>query len=211
MDGLLLDTERLCMKAFIRTGEDFGLTGEIDLNAVFLSCIGHRADISDAIIADALGNRLPIKTFTDAWDKLLVDVYGTGVPVKAGAAEMLGALGDLGIPVAVATSTRTTRALEHLEDVGLLPLIQVVVGGDQVVRPKPAPEVYDKAAAMLGLKAAHCVAFEDSDTGTMAAVASGARTVQVPDLKGPSAETVALGHIIAPDLMTGARQAGLPV
>ena len=211
MDGLLLDTERLCLKAFIATGQKFGLDQTVDLHGTFLNCIGHRADKSNAIIAAALGDALPLEAFTSAWDALLVEVYGMGIPVKPQALELLTSLDALGIPVAVATSTATTRALEHLEDVQLLPLIQVVVGGDQVTNPKPAPEIYHKAATMLGMKSEWCIAFEDSDTGTTAAVQSGARTVQVPDLTQPSAATIAMGHIVAPDLVTGARLAGLPV
>jgi len=211
MDGLLLDTERLCLKAFLATGKEFGLDQTIDLHGTFLSCIGHRADKSDAIIAAALGGAMPIKTFTTAWDALLVELFGMGIPVKPYAMELLSNLSARGIPVAVATSTRTSRALEHLEDVQLLPYIQAVVGGEQVTHPKPAPDIYHKAAELLGMKSEWCVAFEDSDTGTAAAVKSGARTVQVPDLKQPSDATVSLGHIIAPDLMAGARLAGLPV
>jgi len=142
---------------------------------------------------------------------LLVEIFGMGIPVKPFAKELLEGLAAAEIPVAVATSTRTSRALEHLEDVQLLPLIQAVVGGEQVTHPKPAPEIYHKAASMLGMKSEWCVAFEDSDTGTTAAVRSGARTVQVPDLKQPSDATIALEHIIAPDLIAGARLAGLPV
>jgi len=138
---------------------------------------------------------LPVKTFTTAWDELLVEIFGMGIPVKPFAKELLEGLAAAEIPVAVATSTRTSRALEHLEDVQLLPLIQAVVGGEQVTHPKPAPEIYHKAASMLGMKSEWCVAFEDSDTGTTAAVRSGARTVQVPDLKQPSDATIALEHM----------------
>lgn len=211
MDGLLLDTERLFLEGFLATGKRFGLDETIDLHATFLSCIGHRSDVSNGIIAAALGDALPFDTFNDAWDASLVDIFAQGIPVKPFAMDLLQALGSVGMPVAVATSTRTARALEHLEHVNLLAHIQVVVGGDQVTHPKPAPEIYLKAAGMLGLRASQCVAFEDSETGTTAAYKSGARTVQVPDLKQPSTQIVALGHIIAPDLLSGARLAGLPV
>ena len=78
-----------------------------------------------------------------------------------------------------------------------------------VINGKPDPEIYHKAAAELGRNAADCIVFEDSDPGVLAGVRSGAKVVQVPDIKVPSTETIALGHIIAPDLLSGARLVGL--
>ncbi|MEO0750103.1 MAG: HAD-IA family hydrolase, partial [Pseudomonadota bacterium] len=71
------------------------------------------------------------------------------------------------------------------------------------------PEAYIAAAESLGYKAEDCIAFEDTDTGVRAAVASGARTVQVPDLVPPSADVIALGHLIVPTLIEGAVSMGL--
>ncbi len=74
---------------------------------------------------------------------------------------------------------------------------------------KPAPDIYLKAAEALGVVAADCVAFEDSDPGTRAAMASGAVVVQVPDVTPPSAGLRGAGHVIADDLLIGARRVGL--
>ena len=62
---------------------------------------------------------------------------------------------------------------------------------------------------MIGLTARDCVAFEDSDPGASAAISSGAKTVQVPDINQPSAEMRQMGHLIAPNLLDGARKIGL--
>ena len=86
-----------------------------------------------------------------------------------------------------------------------------VLGGEQVEHGKPDPEIYCKAAALVGHDPHKCAAFEDSDAGTLAAVRSGALTVQVPDLRPPSPQTVALGHVVAKDLYAGALRIGLIV
>jgi beta-phosphoglucomutase-like phosphatase (HAD superfamily) len=109
----------------------------------------------------------------------------------------------------VATSTQTEKAQGHLQKSGLLDFFHSVTGGDQVVNAKPAPDIYIKAAKTLGLSAVDCVAFEDSDPGTRAAVASGAVVVQVPDLLVPSDEVRALNHFIAPSILNGATRIGL--
>jgi beta-phosphoglucomutase-like phosphatase (HAD superfamily) len=53
------------------------------------------------------------------------------------------------------------------------------VDGHQVHSPKPHPEIYLKAAALLGAEPRHCVAFEDSFAGVAAARAAGMAVVGV--------------------------------
>ena len=114
-----------------------------------------------------------------------------------------------GIPMGVATSTGTRKAEGKLDATGLLPFLSHVIGGDQVSHPKPDPEIYHLLASTLGVDPSDCIAFEDSNTGTRAAHASGARTVQIPDLTPVDDATRALGHLLADDLLHGARLTGL--
>jgi len=109
----------------------------------------------------------------------------------------------------VATSSQTPHARSHLERAGILPHLKCVVGGDLVKNGKPNPEVYHKVSGLLGAKAEDCIAFEDSETGTTAALASGAKTVQVPDLIPPTDGFSKNGQIIAPTLLDGAIETGL--
>lgn len=68
-----------------------------------------------------------------------------------GAVELLTALRGAGIAAGV-VSTKNERTLRRiLEARGMLPLVQVIVGGDQVARPKPDPEGVHAALAVLGL------------------------------------------------------------
>ena len=64
-------------------------------------------------------------------------------------------------------------------------------------------------ATILGHAPQDCAAFEDSNTGIRAAVASGALAVQVPDLVPPTPDVMTLGHHIAKDLLAGAKQVHL--
>lgn len=211
MDGLLLDSERMCLDALLHVAADHGLVGKIDITAAFLKCVGNRAAESNAIMHREFGHFTDVDQLLVDWSAHLAPLRAGPIPTKLGAADLLAKLHQLGYPIAVATSTKTDMAEEHLRHAGLLPFIRLVVGGDQVIESKPAPETYLTAATRLRVDISRCVAFEDSDLGTLAAVRSGARTVQVPDLKQPSAQTVALGHFIAPTLALGAIMAGLPV
>jgi beta-phosphoglucomutase len=87
---------------------------------------------------------------------------------------------------AVGLATNAERAnVDFLLDglrVGDQPLrscFQVVVDGQQVARPKPAPDIYVRVAELLGAEPRNCIVFEDSYTGVEAATAAGARVVGV--------------------------------
>ena len=206
MDGLLLDTERLVVKCFARTAAEFGLQ---DMDGVILRMIGLRADAGVAILQKALDGRVEFQPFYDEWNTHIRKQITQGIALKNGVLTLLQQLQEHGLPCAVATSTQTDRAREHLKIAGILPYFQTVTGGEQVQHGKPAPDIYHVAAASLGVKASDCAAFEDSDPGANAAFASGARTVQIPDINAPSAEMHKLGHSIAPDILQGARLIGL--
>jgi beta-phosphoglucomutase-like phosphatase (HAD superfamily) len=53
------------------------------------------------------------------------------------------------------------------------------VDGHQVARPKPHPDIYLRAAELLGVPPEDCVVFEDSLTGIQAARAAGMAVVGV--------------------------------
>jgi beta-phosphoglucomutase-like phosphatase (HAD superfamily) len=57
-----------------------------------------------------------------------------------------------------------------------------IVAGDDVVKGKPHPESYLRAAQILGVDPTHCVAFEDSHTGLSAAEAAGTKAVGIPHI-----------------------------
>lgn len=206
MDGLLIDSERQFFKSFLETCTEFKLP---NMQQVFYDCIGLRSVDSSIVLQNALGPLVDLTAFNAAWGDRAEQQRAKGIPLKSGAHELLSLLKDAGRPCVVATSTRTAHAQQHLQKAGIYDLITHVVGGDQVAKGKPEPEIYLKAAATAGFNAENCAAFEDSDPGTLAAVRSGATTVQVPDLKPPSQKTLALGHVVAHDLLTGAQKIGL--
>jgi HAD superfamily hydrolase (TIGR01509 family) len=150
-----------------------------------------------------------LDAFNAHWDARIEARFAQEIPLKHGALQLVLILAASVYGMAVATSTKTSTARTHLARAGLLPYIRDVIGGDLVERGKPYPETYHKAAALLGLTASQCIAFEDSETGTRAALASGALTVQIPDLVAPSDDLISHGHIIAPTLLEGAITAGL--
>ncbi|QDY69407.1 HAD family hydrolase [Qingshengfaniella alkalisoli] len=201
MDGLLLDTEKVCLESFVETRRIFALSDSPD---TFLRCVGLRGQEPARIIGDSLGDNVSFDDFSREWDRRIDAALGREIPAKPGALQLVQMLADKGYSLAVATSTETDRACQQLGSSGFLEHFECVIGGDKVIRHKPDPEVYYKAADRLGYQARNCIAFEDSETGTRAAIASGAQTVQVPDLIAPSDELHAMGHVIASGIIEGA-------
>ncbi|HTX35859.1 MAG TPA: HAD-IA family hydrolase [Bryobacteraceae bacterium] len=83
------------------------------------------------------------------------------------------------VPKAVASNAEPANIQFLLERAGLRPYFRVVVDGHQVRHPKPDPEVYLRAAALLGVPAAACIVFEDSYPGVAAGMAAGMRVVGI--------------------------------
>jgi HAD superfamily hydrolase (TIGR01509 family) len=198
MDGLLIDSEKIAFEAFAEVCARFALG---DQSALFYKCIGTNRAAGEQLIKDGLEDKVDYIEFIAAWDALYISrTTNTKIPLKAGAQELLEHITSLEVPIGVATSSSTRRATQKLQDGGIFHYFKTIVGGEQVVKSKPNPDIFLRAAAVLGARAEKCLALEDSENGVTAAVSAGMVTIQIPDLVEPSNELKALGHIILPSL-----------
>ena len=85
----------------------------------------------------------------------------------------------LAVPIGVASNSDRWRLEVVLSSAGVRHLFAVTVAGDEVANPKPAPDIYLRAAALLETDPADCVVIEDSPTGVRAARAAGMTVVVV--------------------------------
>jgi HAD superfamily hydrolase (TIGR01509 family) len=191
MDGTLLDTERIALRAW---DEAAAAVGAVFEQGLAHALIGKNFVDSAAHVRAHFGRSdYPVEAVLQGWrpsfDAL---VAREGVAVKAGAHDLLRYLEDAGIACAVATSTRRAQARAKLQDAGLLAHFVAVIGGDDVAHGKPAPDIYLAAAAALATAPAQCLAIEDSETGFRAAHAAGMPAILIPDLVLPGASLAAL-------------------
>ncbi|MFJ4471087.1 HAD family hydrolase [Streptomyces sp. NPDC089424] len=82
--------------------------------------------------------------------------------------------------VGVATASPRRFVLAALQGLGLAGEMSAVVCGEDVVRVKPAPDPYLRAAAELGVPPERCLAVEDSPAGILSAAAAGMAVLAVP-------------------------------
>lgn len=198
MDGLLLDTERLALEAFNSTCSIFNLG---DLSKIFRKCIGTNSEVGKSILKDGLKGIADFENFSLTWGSEYRKLTeGRPIPLKKGVEELLNHIENIGKPMAVATSTNYESAKAELQHSGILHFFDHIIGGDQVERSKPDPEIYLKTASALLTDPSKCLAFEDSKNGVKAAVAAGMTVIQIPDLVFPDEELLELGHIVLKSL-----------
>jgi HAD superfamily hydrolase (TIGR01509 family) len=189
MDGLLIDSERPIMAAWIEAAR----TLDIELShAQYLQCVGLAMAESKQILAALLGGAAAYQHAAAQVTAALQLERADGdarplFPIKPGAAELLAALRGRGTRCAVASSSGRGQIAACLGSLDVLHHFEAFAGGDEVARAKPDPALYLLAAERLGVDPAECVAFEDSENGAKAALAAGLRVVIVPDLKHPPA------------------------
>jgi beta-phosphoglucomutase-like phosphatase (HAD superfamily) len=82
--------------------------------------------------------------------------------------------------MALVTNTRRGLTEQALKSIGRH-YFSASVCGDEVRRAKPAPDIYARAAELLGFHPRQCLAIEDSVTGTAAAEAAGCPVLVVPN------------------------------
>jgi HAD superfamily hydrolase (TIGR01509 family) len=187
MDGLLIDSERPIMAAWIEAAR----TLDIELShAQYLQCVGLAMVESKQILAALLGGAAAYQHAATQVTAALQLQRADGdlrplFPIKPGAAELLTALRGRGTRCAVASSSTSGQIQACLGSLDVLHHFEAFAGGDEVARAKPDPALYLLAAERLGVDPAECVAFEDSENGAKAALAAGLRVVIVPDLKHP--------------------------
>jgi beta-phosphoglucomutase-like phosphatase (HAD superfamily) len=188
MDGLIIDTEPLYKLAWQEALAELG--HEID-DTAYLRFVGRSTEDCENDLARQLGSRFPLDTFRNRWpDIWRACARRDGIARKAGLTELLGFVQREAMPIALATASDASYTSFSLELADLQETFDVVVTGDQVSRPKPAPDIYLEAARRLGMDPDRCIALEDSEAGILAASRAGMIALLVPDMKQPSQDAM---------------------
>ncbi|QUM84966.1 HAD family phosphatase [Moritella sp. 28] len=199
MDGLLLDTERVCKGIFEEACASLSIPF---LENVYLDIIGRNSQGIEKVIRAGYGSDLDYPVLHDAWRiRYNAVVKHQAIPVKDGVVELLTWLKNNNIPTAVATSTQQDVATIKLKLAGLDHFFDNLTTGCEVKNGKPDPEIYLLAAGRLNIYPEQCLAFEDSNNGVLSAVSANMQTFQIPDLVQPSAEVLTLGHTVSASLL----------
>ncbi|MGV0645804.1 HAD family phosphatase [Mycolicibacterium sp. XJ2546] len=180
MDGTLVDSEKLwdVSLAALYTELGGGLTAKVRASLVGSSA----EDTIRTVYADlGLDADPAAMAESDRWlHTYTAGLFEDGLPWCEGAREMLEALAAEAIPMALVTNTQRLLTERALNSIGRH-YFSATVCGDEVRRGKPAPDAYQRAADLLGVAPAKCLAIEDSVTGTAAAENAGCPVLVVPN------------------------------
>jgi len=102
-----------------------------------------------------------------------------GLPLVAGASELIALAAARSVPQAVVTSASAVEIALVLEQLQAHSYFDVLVCGADVSADKPAPDCYLLASARLGVNPQDCWVIEDSLFGIEAAQAAGMRVIAV--------------------------------
>jgi len=190
VDGTMADTERdghrvAFNRAFAEAGLDW--VWDVPLYGELLSVTGGKERMRHYV-----ERYRPDYVRPDDFDVLVVRLHaaktrhytalvaGDGIPLRPGVRRLLDEARRAGVRIAIATTTtpdNVSALLRHSLARDSETWFDVIGAGDVVQAKKPAPDIYYYVLDRLGLPAADCVAFEDSENGLRSSTAAGIETV----------------------------------
>ena len=199
VDGTLLDTERIYMKAWKEAAAEAGF---VMPDSVLQKTRAVNTKDAARIFEEEIGNGFSYQAVRPIRVRIAEEIIRRESPIlKPGVLELLAFLEEKGIRLAVASSTNQQGTREHLAESRILDRFEVVVGGDMVTNGKPHPDIFLKAAEALGTAPEACIVVEDSPAGIRAAHAAGMKAVLVPDQAAITQEIIDMSDVVLNSLL----------
>lgn len=171
MDGVLSDSEWIYVEKILEVLREEGVFIDAqEINDLFGRSI--------RLIAEELKKRYDLPKPADFYAERVLElrdrlIEEQGVFPMEGAADIVRDIHEAGIPIAVASSSSLETIKGNMQRFGIDRYIEHYVSGVDCVHGKPDPEIFLKAAALLGADPCDCIVVEDSANGVAAAKAGG--------------------------------------
>lgn len=195
MDGVLIDTEPHWKELW--QGEVFvdAVDGEPTLDDV----TGRSYPESIPELDEAYGLENDPSHYVELVERQAAGLYAGEADGEPAVHDCFDLVRDRGLAVGIVSSAREDWIDDVVKRFGLGPLDLQLSALEAPGTGKPAPDVYEHAAAELGLDPAECVVIEDSTNGVRAAAAAGATVIRyeigVAAEAMPEADAVAHGPV----------------
>lgn len=173
LDGVIVSTDDCHYKAWKKMADEEGIYFDRTINDR-LRGVSRMASLETVLERSAKkytdNEKLRLAERKNEYYKELIKELAPN-DILSGAKELLEALRAKGIKLAIGSSSKNTPII--LERIGLGDYFDAVSDGNNIVNSKPNPEVFLKAAQMLGIRPSECIVVEDADAGIEAAKAGG--------------------------------------
>lgn len=178
MDGVLLDSEQIWDKAREQYVKDVGgrwiPTAQRDM-------MGMSSTEWSQYMHDVLSVPRSAQQINADVIVLIEEIYKRdGFPIIDGAVEAVERLAARW-PLGLASSSNRPIIDFVMASTAFGPLFKVTVSSEEVARGKPNPDVYVRAAELLGARPERCAGIEDSHNGILAIRNAGMRAIAIPN------------------------------
>jgi beta-phosphoglucomutase len=173
LDGVLVDTARYHFMAWKRLTEQLGIEFDVEDNER-LKGVSRMASLEIILGIGGMSldenQKLKYATLKNKWYVEYITKM-TPAEILPGCVDFIRELREAGIRIAIGSASKNTPLI--LETVGIADLFDAVADGNNIRKAKPDPEVFLKAAELVGAEPARCVVFEDAVAGVQAALKAG--------------------------------------
>jgi HAD superfamily hydrolase (TIGR01509 family) len=174
-DGLILDTETALIDAY---GDVHGAHGVPFDRPLFTRSVGHADYAFDPWSAfGASADRPRLEAQRQEFNR----ARNHAQPILPGVVALIDAALAAGQAVGLASNSEHPHVEGHLRRLGLLGRFSFIACREDVLAPKPEPDLYRLVLSHFGLRGHEAIAFEDSHTGALAAKRAGLWVVAVPN------------------------------
>lgn len=183
LDGVIVKTDELHYRAWKRLADAEGIFFDREIN-------NRLRGVSRMASLEIILERSPRTYSAEEKNRLAsiknqyyVELLKTLKPddIMPGVTKTLEELKRRKILTAIGSSSKNARAI--LEQIKLANVFDAVADGNDIINSKPAPDVFLKAADMLGLRPAECAVVEDAEAGIAAAKSAGMLAIAIFDAK----------------------------
>jgi HAD superfamily hydrolase (TIGR01509 family) len=196
MDGLMVDSEPLWFEVERAFAAERGAAWTVTHAH---AAAGRGLATTLAMMRESFGFAVDVARDTALIQGAFVDRVGA-LALKPGCTELLAAAEAARIPLAVASSSPLHLIDAVLTRFAIAARFQAIVSGESVAHPKPAPDIFLRTAALLGVDPARCAVLEDSLAGATAGHAAGMFVVAVPEGPPEGRGFEAVSSVIVKDL-----------
>lgn len=177
-DGVIVDTESewyYIYRDWLRQDYHYDLQLKD-----YLVCVGANSRALFAFLEKEIGNGIDGAGFEQRATELFIKRTAELPPMK-GVLELIQKAREKKLKLAIATSASRQKPLYHLKRLGILDAFLVLSTAELSRHIKPAPDIFLKAAEMLGCLPEECLAVEDSRNGLLAAMRANMPCLIVPN------------------------------
>lgn len=177
MDGVLVDSERFILESAIEMFRRRGLSVKPE---DFRDFVGAGEDRFLGGVAEKHHHRIDLdKAKATTYEIYQEKIRGKLSPLP-GATRFIERCRSRGLSLAIVTSADTVKLQANLKEIGLATsTFDVIVDGLAVARKKPFPDIYLRAAILLGASPTACLVVEDAVNGIKAGIAAGGRCLGI--------------------------------